>query len=453
MTASTMPAETNPYAAPREETSPDAPRERTSLDAPPPSRGSLLVIFLTVFIDLLGFGMVLPLLPIYAKAFGVREHGWEIGLLMSSFSAMTFIFAPLWGRVSDRFGRRPVLIVGLIGSVGFYVLFGVATVLRSMALLFVARIGAGIAGATIPAAQAYIADVTTLHSRAKGMALIGAAFGLGFTFGPLLGAAALAFSHDVGTSPWPGYAAAVLSAIALLLAIFLLPESLRPGSAPAGHRIVDWRAWRDALDTPSVPALLATAFASVVSFGAFETTISLLLNDENLAFRFSFKEVLLFYAFIGLTLSMAQGFLVRRLAPKVGEVALILAGGATTMLGFALLVWASQAGRLGNLMVASAVEVTGFALMTPSLQSLVSRRSHPGKQGGILGVSQSTSSLARVVGPLIAIPLFFRSAPLPYWAALVIMAISTAIFVGFAQHGRDYAGEPMELAVPPEALE
>jgi MFS family permease len=383
----------------------------------------------------------------------VREHGWEIGLLMSSFSAMTFLFAPLWGRVSDRVGRRPVLIVGLVGSVGFYILFGVATVLQSMALLFVARIGAGIAGATIPAAQAYIADVTTLHSRAKGMALIGAAFGLGFTFGPLLGAAAFLFSHDVGTSPWPGYAAAVLSGIALLLAIFLLPESLRPGSAPAGHRIIDWRAWHDALQTPSVPALLATAFASVVSFGAFETTLSLLLNDENLAFRFSFAQVLLFYAFIGLTLSMAQGFLVRRLAPKVGEVALILAGGATTMLGFALLVWASQAGRLGLLMVASAVEVTGFALMTPSLQSLISRRSDPGKQGGILGVSQSTSSLARVVGPLIAIPLFFRSAPLPYWAALVIMAISTAIFVGFAQHGRDYAGEPMELAVPPEAME
>src|SRR5688572_30726424 len=193
-------------------------------------KASLLVIFLTVFIDLLGFGMVLPLLPIYAKTFDVEQEGWEIGLLMSSFSAMTFIFAPLWGRASDRIGRRPVLIVGLIGSVGFYILFGIATVLQSMTLLFIARIGAGIAGATIPAAQAYIADVTSLENRAKGMALIGAAFGLGFTFGPLLGAAALIFSSesDIGASPWPGYAAAVLSGIALLLAIFLLPESLHP---------------------------------------------------------------------------------------------------------------------------------------------------------------------------------------------------------------------------------
>jgi len=406
---------------------------------PPPSRGSLLVIFLTVFIDLLGFGMVLPLLPIYAKSFGVEQGGWEIGLLMASFSAMTFIFAPLWGRASDRIGRRPVLIVGLIGSVCFYILFGIATVWQSMTLLFVARIGAGIAGATIPAAQAYIADVTSLQNRAKGMALIGAAFGLGFTFGPLLGAAALLFSDDVGTSPWPGYAAAALSGVALVLAIVLLPESLRPGMHAPGHAFLDLRAWRDAFTTPSVPALLATAFASVVSFGAFETTLSLLLNDEHLPFQFRFHQVLLYYAFIGLTLSIAQGLLVRRLAPRIGEVATTIIGGATTMLGFVLLIFAAQAGELWLLMIASAVEVSGFSLMTPSLQSLVSRRSDPRKQGGILGVSQSTASLARVVGPLVAVPLFFQSPPLPYWAATAIMAAATAIFVLFARQGRDYA--------------
>jgi MFS family permease len=276
---------------------------------------------------------------------------------------------------------------------------------------------------------------------------------LGFTFGPLLGAAALVFSSDIGTSPWPGYAAALLSGIALLLAIFLLPESLHPGGHHAGHAIIDWRAWHDALVTPSVPALLATAFASVVSFGAFETTLSLLLNDQKLAFRFSFHQVLLYYAFIGLTLSVAQGFLVRRLAPRIGEVRLTLVGGATTMLGFALLVWATEAGSLVLLMVASAIEVTGFAFMTPSLQSLISRRSDPSKQGGILGVGQSTSSLARVVGPLIAVPLFFRSPEQPYWAAIGIMAASTAIFVLFARKGRDYAKGPVELAMPAEALE
>ena len=152
-----------------------------------PRRGSLAVIFLTVFIDLLGFGMVIPLLPIYARQFTTDESGLLIGVLMASFSVMQFLFAPIWGRLSDRIGRRPVILIGLTGSVVFYALFGFATVLKDITLLFIARIGAGVAGATIPTAQAYIADSTTLESRAKGMALIGAAFGLGFTFGPLFG--------------------------------------------------------------------------------------------------------------------------------------------------------------------------------------------------------------------------------------------------------------------------
>src|SRR5262245_36120900 len=132
-------------------------------------KGSLLVIFLTVFIDLIGFGMVLPLLPIYAQQFGVDQHGISLGLLMASFSAMQFLFAPVWGRISDRIGRRPVLMIGLAGSVLCYSIFALATIWKCLALLFVARIGAGIAGATIPTAQAYIADTTSLEKRAHGM--------------------------------------------------------------------------------------------------------------------------------------------------------------------------------------------------------------------------------------------------------------------------------------------
>ncbi|MCA9148567.1 MAG: MFS transporter, partial [Planctomycetales bacterium] len=187
-------------------------------------RGSLLVIFLTVFIDLLGFGIVLPLLPIYAKRFTLDPSGLQLGLLMASFSAMQFFFAPVWGRVSDRIGRRPVIMVGLLGSIIFYSLFGIATIRRSMLLLFVSRIGAGLAGATISTAQAYIADCTTLEQRPRGMALIGMAFGLGFTFGPLLGFLAVPDAAQE-PGPMPGFAAAILSAIALLLAIFVLPES------------------------------------------------------------------------------------------------------------------------------------------------------------------------------------------------------------------------------------
>jgi MFS family permease len=418
----------------------------TSADAQaPPSRGSLLVIFLTVFIDLLGFGMVLPLLPIYAKRFGVDRHGVELGLLMASFSAMTFLFAPLWGRLSDRVGRRPVIVAGLAASAVFYALFGVAASIggqKGLVWLFAARIGAGIAAGTIPTAQAYIADVTTVATRAKGMALIGAAFGLGFTFGPLIGWAALVFSQseaDVATSPWPGYAAALLSGLACLLAVALLPESLRPGQAHEHHSFFDWRGWTDALHTPSIPAILITAFVSVVSFGAYETTLSLLLESSR--FGFSFEQILLYFAFIGFTLSIAQGLLVRRLASRVSEVAMAAAGGVVTILGFVLLSLATQESRLPLLIVASAVEVTGFSLITPAVQSLISRRSDPAKQGGILGVSQGTSALARVVGPLIAVPLFFRSPEFPYYAAIAMMAAALVVFLLFARHGKDYGSQ------------
>ncbi len=159
-------------------------------------KAGLSLIFVTVFIDLLGFGIVLPLLPRYAEHF--EASGGTLGLLMASFSAMQFLFAPIWGRISDRVGRRPILILGLVGSTCFYGMFGFATSLGkegvflgigALSWLFITRIGAGIAGATIPTAQAYIADITGPKERGKGMALIGAAFGIGFTFGPLIGAA------------------------------------------------------------------------------------------------------------------------------------------------------------------------------------------------------------------------------------------------------------------------
>ena len=418
-----------------------------------PRTGSLLVIFLTVFIDLLGFGMVLPLLPIYADSFGVSESGWEIGALMASFSLMTFFFAPLWGRLSDRVGRRPVLIVGLAGSVVFYFLFGLATIWQSLVWLFVARIGAGICGATIPTAQAYIADTTTLQTRAKGMALIGAAFGLGFTFGPLLGWAALIFSRgpaEVATSPWPGYVAAILSAGALALAIFLLPESLSGKISRTQHRLFDVQGLKDALAAPTIPALLAASFLSVVSFGSFETTLSLLLKSETAAFRFEFHQVLLFFAYIGLVLSLAQGFLVRRLSGRVPELVMASIGAVLSLLGFLHLAVASAGASLTSLMIASAVEVTGFAMMTPSLQSLISRRSDPARQGGILGISQGTSALARIIGPLFAVPLFKQFSPqMPYHAALALMVAALVLLLAFARGGKDYgtpaAAAPVEL--------
>lgn len=184
-------------------------------------RSPLVVIFITVFIDLVSFGIVIPLLPFYAQNFGAS--GVVIGLLLSVFSLMSFIFMPLWGRLSDRYGRRPILLITIGGSFIAYLLFSTSF---SLWMLFLSRILAGISNANISVAQAYISDVTTVENRSKGMGMIGAAFGLGFIFGPLISGV---FSTDYfGDMKYalPGYIAAGLCLVNLISAYFLLPESL-----------------------------------------------------------------------------------------------------------------------------------------------------------------------------------------------------------------------------------
>lgn len=400
------------------------------------SRASLFTIFLTVFIDLLGFGMVLPLLPIYAKQF--NASGLTIGLLMSSFSAMQFLFAPLWGRLSDRVGRRPVLMVGLAGSVLFYGLFGWATVEQSLVLMFVSRIGAGIAGATISTAQAYIADCTTLETRAKGMALIGAAFGLGFTFGPLFGYLAVP-SGTGDPGPGPGYAASGLSAVALLLAFFKLPESLSEGAKPSAHGWMQFGALRDALAVPAIISLLVAWFLCVFAFANFESTLSLLIKNESGPFGFTFKQVCLTFAYIGFLLTLIQGGLVRRLSTRVRESTMAGTGATLEIIGFALLAWAERSASLPVLLTALAVIVGGFACITPSLNSLLSRWSDPTKQGGVLGLGQSVSAMARILGPAIGIPLFEHNAECPIWLAIGTMLVGGTLVLLAARRGRDFA--------------
>jgi MFS family permease len=407
----------------------------------------LLVIFLTVFIDLLGFGMVIPLLPIYADQFTVDETGWQLGALMASFSVMQFFCAPLWGRLSDRIGRRPVLMIGLAGSILFYALFGVATVLKSLPLLFASRIGAGIAGATISTAQAYIADTTTLENRSKGMALIGMAFGLGFTFGPLLGFLAVP-DQNAAPGPWPGYTAAILSAIALALAIFLLPESKHATSEAAGKKIVDFAALRVAMSVPSVALILVAIFVCIFSFANFETTLSLLIKGsekaESSPFAFSWKNVCLTYAFIGLMLALVQGGLVRRLAGRITEGKQAIAGAFIEVAGFVLVVGAISARSTGLLFTALAIVVTGFAFMQPNLNALLSRRTDPEKQGMVLGVGQSMSSLARIFGAWLGIPLLQTQLALPYYVAAGLMTVGGLLVVVAATRGKDYAEKPVD---------
>ena len=453
-------------------------------------KAGLLLVFVTVFIDLLGFGIVLPLLPRYGRHFDAS--GVQIGLLMASFSAMQFIFAPLWGRLSDRIGRRPVLIVGLLGSTVSYAMFGLATTLgrdgvmlglNALTWLFMTRIGAGIAGATISTAQAYIADVTQPRERAKGMALIGAAFGIGFTFGPLLGAVFVpphemdALSREqrsvleeyldngmeyeeltaqLGVTgalePWqqsflnelplrasssteirtllnpapsaaPGYVAAVLSGLALLLAILVLPESLNEASTSAGHRWLDLNRIHNAIRRPAIGSTLFAMFLTTVAFAQFESTLSLLTHDLGRSTRFNF----LLFAYIGFVLTLSQGVLVRRLVPKLGEFRMSTIGAVLMMVGLGLIGVAAQTRSVALLYWVLPINVVGFSALTPSLQSLLSRRTAADEQGGILGLSQSVSALARILGPMLGPVLEERDIAWPYWCGAALMLLGVIL--------------------------
>ena len=400
----------------------------------------MFAVFLVVFIDLLGFGIVLPLLPLFADnaiprilVDGPEVKGILIGLLMSSFSAMQFLFSPFWGRLSDRIGRRPVLLIGLGGSVVFYTLFAVALsgVFGSdgwvtYTLLMISRIGAGIAGANIAAAQAVIADCTTPEKRAKGMALIGVAFGIGFTFGPLLAAGSLAFlPKNPGAI---GYVAAGFSLLAFLLAFAKLPETRRPGVAAPVRSFKQLFRLGETLRAPGVGLLVLIFFLATLGFASLEGTLSLLADS----FAYDKKQIALIFAFTGFSLMLAQGGLYRPLTKRISELKFMWIGLGLMFLGLgnlAAVAWAGES-MTGTLMqawffAALGTGVCGFAFMTPSVQSLISRRSDPERQGEILGVNQSFAALARILGPLMGLTLFplTESHLLPYLTAAVLLGV------------------------------
>lgn len=432
-------------------TSPTAISEKPIPQQSPAPRSALLIVFLVVFIDLLGFGIVLPLLPVIGET-TIREvigdgvaNGATLGLLMASFSLMQFFFAPMWGRMSDRLGRRPILLLGLMGSVAFYSLFGYAASLDAhhaamlaLVLYFVSRIGAGISGATIATAQAVIADCTTPEKRKHGMALIGAAFGIGFTFGPLIGYFGLAYFKDHPEAV--GYTAAAISFVALVLGILILPETRRFAEVPPlERRMVNVSGLRYVLTSSALAPVIVVFFLATFGFAGFEVTLSLLLKKVlNVEHN---TDLFIYFAYIGFVLMLTQGFLYRRLAKHVSEatfmtIGIILMGGGVAALG--LMTWADAT----NYAIFSAIPVlqdpkillfagltfatVGFAFLTPSAQALISRRTDSEHQGEILGVNQSAASMARILGPLVFLPLFEANSThlLPYaFGAAVLLAM------------------------------
>ena len=420
----------------------------------------MMIVFFIVVVDLLGFGIVLPLLPVTGEEYlrplfpgdeSKAIRGALIGLLIATFSAMQFFFAPMWGRLSDRFGRRPILLVGLVGSVLFYALFGYAAGIGNpdpnaaldprdaelaFILMFVARTCAGLAGATISTAQAVIADCTPPEKRKHGMAMIGAAFGIAFTFGPMVGALAMYLApHGRAATSYTGYVASFLSGVALILALAMLRETrFLPfakttereqtdtaalgemasfeAAPPARRRIFNLSAWRWALGNASIGPVILTFFLATIGFGAFESTLALLIRD---ILGLDKEHAYWIFAYVGFILVLTQGFLYRKLAKTLSEVILMTAGiilmavGVIGLAGVSLLKTTdlSSGGILmATMMFVLAVAVVGFAFLTPSAQALVSRRTSAERQGEILGVNQSASALARILGPILGNTLY-----------------------------------------------
>lgn len=375
----------------------------------------LVVIFVTVFIDLIGFGIIIPLLPFYAETFGATA--FAIGLLSTSFSLMQFLFAPVWGRLSDRYGRRPIILIGLFGSGVSYVAFGMAS---SLAMLFGARILSGIAGANIPTAQAFIADSTPPEQRAKGMGLIGAAFGLGFIFGPAIGGF---LSH------W-GYAAPAFFAAAMCFANFaaacvLLPESLPRERRGAVRRHGRLEVFRDALGRPGLGLVLTVFFLVMTAFAGFEAMFALFAEA-----RFGFGATTIGYLFagVGLVLAVVQGVLVGKIVPRIGERRLVPA--AIVLMSAALAVQAA-APTVPWLVAGMMLLACGMGLHSPSMLSIVSRLASRTDQGSTLGLSQSLAALARIVGPIWGGLMFDRFGPVtPLQTSAVLMLGAGVLSVG-----------------------
>jgi DHA1 family tetracycline resistance protein-like MFS transporter len=408
----------------------------------PQQRRALGVVFLVVVVDLLGFGVLLPLLAQYGKRLDATY--FQVGLLSASFSLMQFVFAPLWGRLSDRVGRRPVLMVGLFASALFYLLFAYAAWTEDLGLMFASRIGAGMAAATIGAAQAYVADVTTAEERTRSMALIGMAFGLGFVFGPVLGFASFAFfssgTPQEGLSPLPGLLASGLSTIALVLAYFLLPETLRRSDRPREPNArFDAGAWRMVLSHRTLAWTVFAFFASTLGFTQFEGTLSLILL---VAYGMEEKQTFGVFFYLGLTFALAQGLLVRRLAKRYSDESLSRTGVILVLFGIALGIAALWSGEFWNLVAVMPVVVVGFAMITPSLQSMASKQAPPDRQGVVLGVNQSASALARVIGMAAGPILLGVHLYLPYIATAALLLLVLATMAARLPFGRPSGPAP-----------
>jgi MFS family permease len=390
-------------------------------------RASLGTLFLTIFLDLLGFGLVIPFLPGIARRLGASD--FVATLPGSVFSVAQFIFIPIWGRLSDRVGRRPVLLWSIAASsIGMAVL-GFAP---DLTWLFIARIWSGIATGNIAVAQAYIADVTPPEKRARGMAIIGIAFGLGFIFGPFIGGELSRFSIEGRPGMLPPLVAAGLSAINLFLALRTLPESLPPerrGVSVRRASPIDLHAFRQAVAVPGIGAAVAINFMSYLWFSGMEQTFRLFTADR---FAMSDAGTGRIFGLVGIVSATVQGAIIPRLVPRAGEARLVRVGLIVQGLAFALLGMSPQlaGGARPALWVSAGLIALGSGLQGPTLPAYASRRAAGTTQGTTLGALQSASALARSLGPLVGGALYAAIDPrAPYLIGAVGFALAAVVAI------------------------
>lgn len=390
----------------------------------------LITIFVTVFIDLIGFGMVIPILPLYAETPPFNATPFEIGMLFAIYSWMQFFFTPVLGRLSDIYGRRPILVISLFGSAVGYLVIGLA---NTLLLVFVGRIVSGVTGGNISTAQAYVADVTTKENRAKGMGLFGAAFGLGFVLGPAIAGVLSMFGAAV-----PFYFAGALSFANTVAVYFLLPESVKKAAAGT-KRLGHIAEFMETLRHPEIGVLNLIYFLLVVAFSIMTYAIVLYTG-----FTFGFTAVQngYFFAYVGFMAILGQGVLFNRLVDRFGESRLAATGCIMMAAGlFSVPFVGPERGGLAGLLIGSAFLSFGNAFASPALTSLVSKMSHDDEQGKSLGIMQSSASLARAIGPTIGgfllnnslnrldTTTIFRT----FWTASGIMFVAFIASVYFAK--------------------
>ena len=363
------------------------------------NRTAFTIIFLTIFIDLLGFGIIIPLLPDFLKNV-VMANESVIGLVVGIFSLMQFIFTPVWGSMSDIYGRKPILVMSLIGNVISYFLMALvfAGIFPSLVLLIVARGLAGIFSANLSAAQSVVSDLTTKENRSKGMGVIGAAFGLGFVFGPAMGGL-LSYKFGYGM---PLFLATIFSFVAAVLCITVFRETLNPELMAnnkknfKGVRVINFKGVHDVITNRRVGIYVIIFFFITFSFANIHATF-LLFAERKDGLNLNQEEVGLLLSFIGVVAAIVQGTMIKFFKNKVGEERSLILGNILTGIGLALIPFS---GSITIMLITLTILAFGNGLNNPMVLGLISQNVGQDEQGSVLGVNQALGSLARFLGPV-----------------------------------------------------